>query len=140
MLSINQLAWVANVPVSTVSGRAVGVCRPAVRCEGGITSSMPLAGFSETDGFPLRGRVGAWLVRLVCLLGRATPLHIYKAISVIFAFPFFNLCVVHMWIFSISSVFSGDVQDYLACSDGRAQCLCTSSVSRESCVCALPGP
>lgn len=59
MLSINQLAWVANVLVSTVSGRAVGVCRSAIRCEEGIASLMPLAGFRDTDGFPLRGRVGS---------------------------------------------------------------------------------
>jgi len=39
MLSINQLAWVANVLVSTVSGRAVGVRRPAVRREAGIASA-----------------------------------------------------------------------------------------------------
>lgn len=62
MLSINQLAWVANVLVSTVSGGAVGGHRPAGAqgtspplCEGGIITSLVCRGhhLPGVEGHPL---------------------------------------------------------------------------------------
>lgn len=74
MLSINQLAWVANVLVSTVSGRAVGVRRPAIRCEEGQRVFGAIVGFREADGFlwaVLRGRkLRGWLMGWVPFSGK----------------------------------------------------------------------
>lgn len=120
MLSINQLAWVANVLVSTVSGRAVGVHRPAIRCEEGSASSVRLWDWEKqmaSSGLSWEEESwedGWWDGSL--FLGRDTFLKIYEAISVIFfsfSFFFFNLCVVRMRIFTITNTFSRDVQDYL---------------------------
>lgn len=74
MLSINQLAWVANVLVSTVSGRAEGVRRPAIRCEEGHRLSGATAAFGETNGSlwaSLGGRkLGGWLMGWVPFSGK----------------------------------------------------------------------
>lgn len=89
---------------------------------------------------PWEEELGARPVGWGHLLGRATPLQIYKATSVISAFPFFNLHGTHADLFHFEHVLWRCAGLLSLCSDGKAQCLFTSSVSLESCLCALLRP
>lgn len=117
MLSINQLAWVANVLVSTVSGRAVGVRRPAIRCEEGIASPVQPWGSEKQMvplGLPERKKVGRTADGMVPFFWEGA--HFSRFIGNFNdLFLFFNLCVAHMQIFSTSNMSSRDGQVYVAC-------------------------